>query len=215
MCLWPITQIKYYQTCRILSDNLYIHMLMGKIRDQIESLQNIDINQINKFDKFFFLYLLILVLFLVFFDIFKILPLGLDSTTAIYIYKFPLTLIFTILVLRLHIVNIISLQFRNFINKLFGFVNPITLWFFFQILLFMAYINISEIIWLVRINLSQTISISNWYYIITWWIILWMIFQTIKLIKVNKNTNSQILNMQSKNRAIKNEWESFKNLFDE
>lgn len=215
MCLWQITQIKYYQTCRILSGNLYIHTLMGKIRDQIENLQNIDINQINKFDKFFFLYLLILILFLVFFDIIKLLPLWLDSAMPLYIYKFPLTLAFTILILRLHIVNIISLQFRNFINKLFGFINPIALWFFLQILLLVIYININEIIWIVRVNLSQTISMSAWYYIITWWIILWLIFQTIKLVKINKNTNSQILNMQTKNKLWKNEWESFKNLFDE
>lgn len=188
---------------------------MGKIRDQIEILKSIDVNQINKFDKFFFIYILILILFLIFFDIIKVKPLWSDITTSFYIYQLSLTLIFTILILRLHIVNIISMQFRNFINKLFGFINPISLWFFLQILLLILYININEIVSIMRTTLSQTISINNWYYFIMWWIILWLIFQAVKLVKINKNTDNQILNIQNKHKTLKNESESFKNLFDE
>ena len=119
---------------------------MGKIKDQLQNIQNIDISQINKFDKFFFVYLLIFVVMLVFFEIFSIKALGADNAVSYYIYKMPLSLAATICILRLHIINILFLGFRNFINKLLGFINPVALGFIFQILLLSIYINISEIV---------------------------------------------------------------------
>ncbi len=174
-------------------------------------------NQINKFDKFFLVYLLIFVILLIFLSLFSIKPLWLDASIVYYIYRLPLTLIATIVILRFHIMNILFLWFRNFINRLFGFLNPVALWFTFQLLLLIIYINISEIVWLVRINLSQTLSINNGYYFILWWIILWLVFQTIKLFKINKNSDlqGQIINIHNTKKSPKQETESFKNLFDE
>lgn len=190
---------------------------MGKIRDQLQNLQSIDINQVSKFDKFFFLYLLVFVCLLVFMGLFYMKPLWTDDMmTNIYIYRMPLTLVLTAIFLRLHVINILSIWFRNFINRIFGFINPISLWFFFQFGLLITFLNISEIIWLAR-SMTNTIYLSNGYYVILGWIILWLIFQSIKLIKFSKETDnqSQILNINTKKKHNNSESESFKNLFDD
>jgi len=78
------------------------------------------------------------------------------------------------------------------------------------------YIGIGDATMAVHLNLTQTISLASWYYIVGIWLAIWLILHASWSYKYGKQAHqSTIINLAAhKGDTDKHNKESFKNLFD-
>lgn len=117
------------------------------------------------------------------------------------------------------IVSIMLMMFHAHVRKMviaaFG-VTDVFINFVCYMVIISAYIAIWDTTTAVHLNLTQTIWLAPWYYIIGIWLVFWLILHTSWTYKYGKQAHqATIINLATKKQQEHhNNQESFKNLFD-
>ncbi len=147
-------------------------------------------------------------------------PLWPDSQTTtlrIISLEYRKTSVIILLLLAINIWMSINGNFRSWFLKYTGIWNDIYARLLQKGIIFILFIFFWEIIIQLRTNLTQTINLALWYYILAWLLIVWLI---IDFLFLQRNYKIKSAHENSKLSVIRDEYkdesqQSFKNLFDE
>lgn len=175
---------------------------------------------LSLFDKWNILIIFIFFIVSLALPISFISPLNPESQTQtirIISLEYRKTSTIIIIILAINIWISINSNFKSRFLRYTGIGNDIYARFFQKWLIFTMLIFFWEITLHLRNNLTQTINLGLWYYILWWLLVAWII---IDFLFLQRNYKVQTAHDNSKLTIVRdeknNEWkQSFKNLFDE
>lgn len=178
------------------------------------------IQWLSLFDKWNVVIIFAFFIVALVFPISYISPLTTESQTQtirMISLEYRKTSILILVILAINIWISINSNFKSRFLRYTGIGNDIYARFFQKWIIFIMLIFFWEIILHLRNNLTQTINLAMWYYILWWLLIAWII---IDFLFLQRNYKVQSAHENSKLTIIReennNEWkQSFKNLFDE
>ncbi|UFX83087.1 hypothetical protein [Candidatus Absconditicoccus praedator] len=187
----------------------------------INKIPNTTLKKWNRFDgieKGFIIYLLVLIITIFSFPIIEVSPTGTDEVINFFIFNsYTIT---TFLIISIFLVFLVlwntSFRFKKLIHILVGFKeNDAILNFGILLLITISYISISDVVNLLRENVSYSIGIGYGYYITGFVLIIgliWNLFLALNLSKDKKK--NKLINVIQKGQESNSQKDHIKSLFD-